>query len=156
MNRLSNSLLCLLGACLTIACNEHTVYHSYQTLSIGEWNKSDTLSFHVPITDSTTTYRLFAEVRNRSEYPYHDLYLFISQNLQDSTVWSTDTLTINIADSTGRWLGNGWGSIYQTDAFITSVRALHTGNFTVRVMHGMKDEKLNGINDVGIRIEKAN
>lgn len=152
---LKNSILSLFSACLLTACNEHTVYHSYQSLPNKGWGKSDTLSFQIPITDSVpTTLRLFAEVRNSIEYPYHDLHLFISQNLQDSTVWRTDTIAFCLADSTGRWTGHGWGSIYQSETFITSVRPLHPTNYTIKIMSGMKDEKLQGLSDVGIRIEK--
>lgn len=152
---LRNSLFCLFGACLMAACNENTVYHSYQSLPNEGWGKSDTLSFQIPTTDSVpTTLRLFAEVRNSIEYPYHDLHLFISQNLQDSTVWRTDTIAFCLADSTGRWTGHGWGSIYQSETFITSVRPLHPANYTIKIMSGMKDEKLQGLSDVGIRIEK--
>ena len=152
---LRNNLFCLLGVCLMAACNENTVYHSYQSLPNEGWAKSDTLSFQCPVTDSIpATLRLFAEVRNRSEYPYHNLYLFIQENLLDSTVWRTDTIAINLADTTGRWLGNGWGSIYQTVVFVKSVRPLHPGNYTIKIMHGMQDEKLTGLNDVGIRIER--
>ena len=152
---LKNSILSLFSACLLTACNQHTVYHSYQSLPNKGWGKSDTLSFQVPITDSVpTTLRLFAEVRNSIEYPYHDLHLFISQNLQDSTVWRTDTIAFCLADSTGRWTGHGWGSIYQSETFITSVRPLHPANYTIKIMSGMKNEKLQGLSDVGIRIEK--
>lgn len=152
---LRNSLFCLLGACLTTACIEHTVYHSYQALPTEGWVKSDTLSFSIPVTDSVpTTLKLFAEVRNKSDYPYRNLYLFISQNLQGSAKWQTDTLAIQIADSTGSWQGNGWGSIYQTSLPIGKVVCSHPGNYTLKVVHGMKDERLIGLNDVGIRIEK--
>ena len=152
---LKNSILSLFSACLLTACNEHTVYHSYQSLPDNGWGKSDTLSFQCPVTDSIPgTLRLFAEVRNSIEYPYHDLHLFISQNLQDSTVWRTDTIAFCLADSTGRWTGHGWGSIYQSETFITSVRPLHPANYTIKIMSGMKDEKLQGLSDVGIRIEK--
>ena len=136
-----NSLSCLFTACLTAACNENTVYHSYQSLPDNGWGKSDTLSFFVPITDSLPpTLRLFAEVRNRTDYPYQDLHLFISQNL--------------LTDSTGRWFGKGWGSVYQSETFIRSVRPLHPGNYTFKVVSGMKDDILQGINDVGIRISR--
>ena len=152
---LKNSFFVLFSACLLTACNENTVYHSYQSLPDEGWGKSDTLSFQIPITGSIpTTLRLFAEVRNRIEYPYHDLHLFISQNLQDSTVWRTDTIAFSLADSTGRWTGHGWGSIYQSETFIKSVLPLRSGNYTIKVINGMKDEKLQGLSDVGIRIEK--
>ena len=89
-----------------------------------------------------------------TEVNTRNLYLFIHENLLDSTVWRTDTIAVNLADSTGRWTGNGWGSIYQTAVFVKSVRPLHPGNYTVKIVHGMQDEKLTGLNDVGIRIEK--
>ncbi|EKC75634.1 gliding motility protein, partial [human gut metagenome] len=42
------------------ACNENTVYHSYQSLPDEGWGKSDTLSFLIPVTDSIPpTLRLF-------------------------------------------------------------------------------------------------
>lgn len=152
---LRNSLFCLFAACLAACNNENTVYHSYQSLPNEGWGKSDTLSFQIPITDSVpTTLRLFAEVRNSIGYPYHDLHLFISQNLQDSTVWRTDTIAFSLADSTGRWMGHGWGSIFQSETFIKSVLPLHSGNYTIKVINGMKDEKLQGLSDVGIRIER--
>jgi GldH_lipo: gliding motility-associated lipoprotein GldH len=31
---------------------------------------------------------------------------------------------------------------------------LHPANYTIKIMSGMKDEKLQGLSDVGIRIEK--
>lgn len=45
---LKNSILSLFSACLLTACNEHTVYHSYQSLPNKGWGKSDTLSFRFP------------------------------------------------------------------------------------------------------------
>lgn len=152
---LRNSLCCWLFVSLVTACNEHTVYHSYQPLPIQGWVKSDTLSFSLSLTDTVpSTLRLFAEVRNQSDYPYHDLYLFVSQNLQDSTVWRTDTLAIHLADSTGKWIGNGWGSIYQTEKLVRSVLLPYPGNYTLKIRHGMKDDMLTGLSDIGIRVEK--
>lgn len=152
---LRNSLFCLIGTCLLAACDEHTVYHSYQSLPSEGWEKSDTLFFHVPVTDSVpTTLKVFAEVRNRTDYPYRDLHLFIRHNLQDSTAWAMDTVAITLADSTGRWTGKGWGSLYQSSVFIGTIRTLGAGKYTVELINGMKDEKLKGVNDAGIRIEK--
>lgn len=153
---LRNSLFCLIGACLLAACDEPMVYHSYQSLPDEGWGKSDTLFFCVPVADSVpATLKVFAEVRNRTDYPYRDLYLFIRHNLQDSTVWATDTVAITLADSTGRWMGKGWGSLYQSAVFIGTIRTLGAGKYTVEVINGMKDNSLAGINDIGIRIEKS-
>lgn len=154
-NLLWNSLCCLFAACLLGACKENIVYHSYQSLPEEGWKKSDTLSFNISIADNPPTMlRLFMEVRNRTDYPYRDLHLFINHNLPDSATWQTDTLIIKLADSTGKWNGKGWGSIYQFATFFKSVRPLHSGNYQIKIINGMKDEKLPGLNDLGIRIEK--
>ncbi len=152
---LKNSILSLFSACLLTACNEHTVYHSYQSLPNKGWGKSDTLSFQIPI---TTAFLLHSGFLRKSATVSNilimtSIYLSV-RNLQDSTVWRTDTIAFCLADSTGRWTGHGWGSIYQSETFITSVRPLHPANYTIKIMSGMKDEKLQGLSDVGIRIEK--
>lgn len=155
-NLLRNSLFCLTAACLTAACNDtHTVYHSYHALPFGGWAKSDTLFFPVSVADTLPPIlRLYAEVRNRSDYPYEELHLYVALNMPDSAVWHTDTIAIHLTDSTGKWTGKGWGSVYQTETFVKSARPLHPGNYTIKVTHGMKDEKLQGVNDVGIRMER--
>lgn len=150
---LRNSSLLLLVAWLATACIEHTVYHSYQPIPCRGWNKSDTLIFRVPIADSLSTLQLFAEVRNKNEYPYQDLYLIVSHNLQDSTVFQTDTLRFILADKEGKWQGAGWGSLFQSALPIGTAIA-RPGNYTFKLSQGMKDETLGGITDVGIKIER--
>lgn len=151
---LKNSLFLLGSACLMVACNDSIVYHSYQPIPTEGWGKSDTLLFNVPLSDSLTNLHLYAEVRNRSDYDYQNLYLFISQNLEDSTSWKTDTLEFVLANKDGKWNGTGWGSLFQSAIPIGSAITRHAGTFTFKVVHGMKDGKLTGINDIGIRIEK--
>lgn len=151
---LKNSLFLLGTACLTVACKDSIVYHSYQPIRSEGWGKSDTLFFDVPLSDSLTNLHLYAEVRNRSDYNYQDLYLFISQNLEDSTSWKTDTLEFILAGKDGKWNGTGWGSLFQSALPIGYTATRHSGKYTFKVVHGMKDDILTGINDIGIRIEK--
>ncbi|GAE85939.1 gliding motility lipoprotein GldH [Bacteroides reticulotermitis] len=153
---LKNSLFYLFCICFSTACIEkNTVYHSYQSLSQTGWGKSDTLFFQVMLNDSVPTLlNLFAEVRNQNSYPYQDLYLFVSQNLRDSLIWETDTIEIALTDKAGRWKGNEWGSLHQSTVPIRSVIVSHTGKRTIKVAHGMKDFRLSGLNDVGIRIDR--
>ncbi len=151
---LRHSFLALATAWLATACNEHTVYHSFQTISSKGWGKSDTLFFQVSVNDSLHPYRLTTEVRNLNNYAYKDLYLFVSHNFADSTVWKTDTIAFVLADEEGRWQGNGTGYLYQSGVPFCTVQPAHPGNYTIKVSQGMKDETLTGIHDVGVRVEK--
>lgn len=149
---LKNSVWLLLAGWLIAACNENTVYHSYQSIPSEGWKKSDTLFFNVPVKDSLTLLQLSAEIRNESNYAYRNIYLMISQNLEDSMVWKTDTLLLILADKEGKWNGTGWGSLFQSTLPIGSAVVRHPGNYTFKVIHGMQDEVLKGIHDIGVRI----
>lgn len=151
-NLLRNISLLLLTAWLASACMEHTVYHSYQSLPTKGWGKGDTLIFRVTIPDSLQTLKLFAEVRNDNKYAYQNLYLVVASNLQDSTVFETDTLELTLADKEGRWTGKGWGSLFQSGRPLGTAVTRHPGNYTFKISQGMKDEQLSGISDVGIKV----
>lgn len=154
-NLLRNNILYLLGACLAGGCIGPTTYHSYQSIPTKGWAKSDTLYFEVPLTDSTVTHwQLYAEVRNRSDYPYRDLYLLICHNLPDSTQWKTDTVKFVLADEEGKWSGTGWNGLFQSAIPVGTVSTHGAGKYTLKVTHGMKDEFLKGVNNVGIRLER--
>ncbi|WP_455585780.1 gliding motility lipoprotein GldH [Bacteroides sp.] len=153
-NLLRNNIWLLIAGWLITACNENTVYHSYRPIPLEGWQKSDTLFFNVPVKDSLRHLHLSAEIRNKSNYAYRNLYLSVSYNLEDSTKWKTDTLLLILADKEGKWYGTGWGSLFQSTLPIGSVVVRHPGNYTFKIIHGMQDELLKGINDIGIKIER--
>lgn len=153
-NLFKNNIWFLLASCLMTSCNENTVYHSYHSIPYEGWKKSDTLFFHVPLTDSLPKLQLSVEIRNMSNYAYRNLYLSVSHNIEDSTVWKTDTLLLMLADNRGKWKGTGWGSLFQSTLPFASITVQHPGNYTFKVVHGMQDEILKGVNDIGIKIEK--
>ncbi|KAA6318982.1 Gliding motility lipoprotein GldH, partial [termite gut metagenome] len=60
-----------------------------------------------------------------------------------------------LANDTGRWKGKGLGGLFQTFFNVNEyISQYPIGAYTVHVIHGMEDQTLTGINDVGIRIEK--
>ncbi|WP_071144850.1 gliding motility lipoprotein GldH [Bacteroides ihuae] len=153
-NLIKNNLYIIALLLFFTSCDNKTVYHSFLHIPETGWQKKDTLSFNIEIKDSMTYVHLSAEVRNLSNYPYKNTFLSISHNLQDSTTWKTDTLELSLADNEGKWLGKGWGNLYQTSLLIGTVLVVHPGKYSVRISHEMKDNALLGINDVGVLVEK--
>ncbi len=151
---LRHSFIALSIAGLATACNDHTVYHSFQATPSQGWSKSDTLFFDVPLNDSLQPYQLTAEVRNLNDYAYKELYLFVNHNFTDSTIWKTDTVSFVLTDKDGQWTGAGVGNLYQSSVTFGTVQTPHSGTYTIKVSQGMKDEKLIGIRDVGFRLDK--
>lgn len=149
------SILCIVAAVLGMSCQTDTVYHSYRSIPLEGWKKSDTLYFAFTVTDSLKPYRVTVEIRNEEAYPYRELYLFLHRfNTKDSTLFVTDTLRCVLADQAGKWKGTGLGAVYQSVHAYADLPILYTGDYKIGITQGMKDEILPGINDIGINVEK--
>ena len=67
-----------------------------------------------------------------------------------------DKLEITLADPSGRWLGEGFGGLKTVETlFRENVFFPVSGNYTIRVKQGMRENKLEEISDIGVRVEKV-
>lgn len=144
-------VMLLLAAC---SFNHNTVYYSYLHTPGKGWARKDTLVFPVTVRDSLKPYKVRVEIRNQAFYPYEDLYLFISHNTEDSAIFITDTIRYMLADKSGKWVGTGLGTLFQNSFPYYRFIPLHPGKYTFKVTHGMKDEALQGITDIGLKVDR--
>lgn len=145
---------CILLLWLAVACDTRTVYHEFRSLPASGWERGDTLTYEVQVTDSALAYRLFVEVRNSNSYPYRNLPLSLLREAPDSTGATLDTFQLMLADSTGIWRGTGWGGLYLSLFSCREVEILRPGIYRFKLVHRLPDDKLPGITDVGIRLER--
>ena len=117
------------------------------------WEEGSNISFDVEVKDTMSSYDF-----------YIDLRMSLNMGMPTSSCLSTppsirkivlrDTVECILADKTGRWLGNGLGSIKDNHIlFKENIRFPNSGTYTFEFEQGMREEKLNGILDVGISIE---
>jgi len=99
-------------------------------------------------------YKISIELVNNGNYPYQNIWFFISDNINDSSFVSSSKQYM-LADKFGRWYGSGFGSTYQLSLdYIPSVIFEQKRNYRIKIVHGMRDELLEGIEKIGIKIEK--
>lgn len=138
-----------------VGCTSHDVYFQYNPVSIKGWSKDTMYVFHVPITDTAATYNVYVNVRNRGEYPYQNLWLFLKKTAPDK-VLTKDSIECYLADNRGKWLGSGIGSIMEMPVlYEQNVKFAQKGIYNYFIVQGMRDSLLAGINDIGIRVEKV-
>lgn len=148
------SLLLVTGA-LCACGGQNCVYHSYHSLPTSGWLREDTLLFEASVPDSQCYYKLFVEIRNRNNYPYQNLPLYIGYTPEaDGALQPADTLPCLLADREGKWLGSGWGGLYQSAFFAGSIRIKQPGTYRFAISSLLPDSILPGINDIGIRLER--
>ncbi|MDR3652555.1 MAG: gliding motility lipoprotein GldH [Paludibacter sp.] len=139
---------------LATACTSNDIYFQYKSIAQSGWNKDSLYSFDISIKDTSSIYNIYVNVRNRGEYPYQNLWLFLNKTTPDS-IQTKDSIECYLADQRGKWLGSGIGSIMEMPIlYQQKVHFKSIGIYHYKIVHGMRDSVLTGINDIGMRVEK--
>ena len=152
---MKNSFLALLVLLALHSCVNSDVYLKYKSITTHGWSKDSLYTFDIPVKDTAVRYNIYVNIRNRGEYPYQNLWLFLSRMTPDS-IQSNDSIECYLADNRGKWLGFGIGSVYQMPVlYQQNVKFNKAGIYHYSIVHGMRDSVLVGINDVGMQLEKV-
>ncbi|MFO7880405.1 MAG: gliding motility lipoprotein GldH [Bacteroidota bacterium] len=144
----------LLSVLLLQACDKNTVYKEYIDIPDKIWDRSFQPEFEFDIEDSEQAYKVDVLVRNASMYPYSNVWIFIHTTSPTGKT-DIDTLECVLADPSGKWLGDGMGDIWDNEIpWLVNYKFEHTGTYTIKLEQAMRMEKLPGIMDVGIAVEK--
>ncbi len=136
------------------ACQPNVTYHETRSLSSDGWDYRDGILFEAEISDTLALHELYLDVRNTIDYPYSNLFLFMEIEFPDNRTLH-DTIECVLADRRGEWTGKGIGQIRSNRfLFRDEVWFPVDGTYTFRIQHGMREEELEGLSDIGIRIEK--
>lgn len=140
---------------LLTSCDNNVVYQDAKILNREGWYKRDLVTFDYQATDTTGTYNVIIDIRNTNEYEYQNLWLFLHSVSPDSIEFS-DTLECVLADNYGRWIGKSSGSMYELPVIaLSEIRFPKAGNYRFDLAQGMRTDTLQGIHEIGIRIEQV-
>ena len=156
MSRINRQLIALNILTLTIAlafagCNRKTVFSHYAHTDIEHWANTDTVCFDIPVCNGGR----FAEtigLRAVISYPYQSITLCIEQSAQQG-ISLTDTATIEIYNQKGRPTGKSLDR-RQYEIPLRHIDILDNDTLHVKIHHIMSDAELQGVTDVGFRLEQ--
>lgn len=153
---LNNKLIILLIAALTMAsCDRNGVYEDNINTSNKIWATADVAKFVAPINDTVSYNNIFINIRNTTDYPNCNLFLFVATT-SPSGATRIDTIECFLADDQGKWLGKGFGYIRDSQIpYKHQVRFPVKGDYKFEIKQAMRTDSLVGIASVGIRIEKS-
>lgn len=137
------------------SCNENTVYDEVVSIDSGKWEKDQAARFEINIADSIQQYNFFMTVFNTTNYRYSNLFVFLTTIFPDGKK-SRDTIECPLADPSGRWLGKGWGNVKESDVLLKSdLRFPMTGKYEFFIQQAMREDTLEEIERIGLRLEKS-
>jgi len=155
MKHLSHLFLIFLLGTGFFSCDKTWVFEKYQRIADAEWHKDSLIRFRVPVTDTLQSHNLLIGVRNTSHYKYSNLWLFLEMESPAGEM-QKDTFNILLAQPSGEWLSEGIGKIKTRQAiFRRNLTFPHSGDYSISLQHGMREEVLKGIHDIGVRLEKV-
>ena len=148
----------LLCALFLAGCTDNVVFQEAAKTPHGAWERGWDPSFSFEMRDTITPHDVYLDLRHTGDYPFSNLYAFVTLMGPDSAR-TTDTVECLLADPTGRWYGAGTG-------FIHSHRQAHvlyklrnkfprSGRYTITLGQAMRTEKLDGVIDVGVSVERS-
>ncbi len=138
----------------TTACDREKFIDQSVSIQEDAWLDEEEMVFKVDIPDTLTRYRFFINVRNSTTYRYSNIYFFLTTQFPDGGM-SRDTIECTLADKSGKWLGKGTGKYRDNRIFIReNIRFPQKGTYTFYLNQAMRDAKLEGISEAGIRLEK--
>ena len=143
------------------ACDANRVFDEYKSISENSWNSKESVHFEFEITDTISRNNLFINLRNNNEYSFSNLFL-ISHLYFPNGKEIVDTLQYKMADVNGEFLGSGISDVKENKLFYKeNVQFPVSGIYTIDISQAMRKngeskgiENLEGITDVGFRIEK--
>lgn len=138
------------------SCDSNKVYEEYMEVENSTWQKEKIASFKFEAKDTTLPHNLYINVRNTGDYAYSNLYLFVTLKGPDGNLLK-DTVNCQLADKSGKWLGNGIGDLWDLQMpYIGGFKFAQKGEYTFSLEQAMRVENgLDGITDVGLRVETA-
>jgi len=137
---------------LATSCGSRNVFFEYQSIPSEGWHKYSVRSFNIDIKNHEKPYNVFINVRHGPNYPYQNLWLFVTQTAPNGVV-SRDTIELFLADHRGRWLGSGSGAIREMQVLIKQdYKFPESGIFRFEIQQGMRTDVLQGITEIGMKV----
>jgi gliding motility-associated lipoprotein GldH len=145
----------LIAASAAVSCIDGSIAWQ-QTAMIKDciWNKDSILMFNIPAEDTLAWYSFSIDVRNRTDYSFQNLYIFLNVKAPNGNS-IVDTLNFALAYDNGEWTGKGgMFSKYRENSFLyrNYIRFPARGTYSVNIRHGMRKDSLEGISAVGLSL----
>jgi gliding motility-associated lipoprotein GldH len=142
---------------LLIACDSSRVYELNNEFENRIWIADSTQNFAFNITDSTSAYNLYYNLRNSASYPFRNIYVRYSLKDSSGNVLQTDLVNGQLFESiSGKPLGEGLGDVFDHQFSILEEYSFPgTGLYTIELNQYMRRDTLPEILAVGVRVEKA-
>lgn len=154
MNRIKNNFRWLVFiSCLSYSCTTIDLYEKNIPLPHHEWESSFVPEFHFTIKDTTALYQLYFIIRHTEKYNYNNIWINLYSRPPGDTLHKA-SYELLLATHEKGWLASGLDDIYEHRIALTQPLHLKAGNYLFRLENIMREDPLQHVMNVGLRLEK--
>ena len=154
MKRINNFFVLLIASSLCLAsCTSIDIYEKSVAIPGHAWQNSFRPSFDFTIKDTAVLYQPYLVLRHNEKYNYSNIYinLYIKAPGRDSAIKIQRDLSLATNEN---WTATGMDDIYEHRIKLGDAEPLKAGNYRFTVEQIMRENPLQNVLDVGIRVEK--
>ena len=146
---------------LISSCNNSSFLSEYKPINKNKWHKDSIVIVDFNIKDTLSNNAIYINLRNNKDYNFNNIFLIVSVDYPNKTK-VIDTLEYKMTNERGVFLGTGFTDIKENklefkDSTIFPTKGIYKFSIQQAMrINGNEDgvEYLEGITDVGIKIEK--
>ncbi|WP_158825774.1 gliding motility lipoprotein GldH [Mucilaginibacter lacusdianchii] len=149
------SVLFITGLAIAGCTDSKAVMDNNTEIASQNWSYGKKVVYDVVIDNPDVAYNLYFNTRVTASYRYANMFVIIYQNGPQLPKKGI-RYEFKLASPTGEWLGKGSGSMYSYQVpFQKGVRFPAKGTYHFEIEQNMRDNPLKAVNDVGLRVERA-
>jgi gliding motility-associated lipoprotein GldH len=149
---------CALLLFLYVSCATVDLYEKSVAIPGHAWKNSFKPTFTFTIKDTTASYQLYLVLRHNDKYSFNNIYLNIYSKQPGIDTLQKAQFDLLLATNEKGWLAGGMDDIYEHRILLTprdqQLRFRKGGDYTFTLEQIMREDPLENVLDVGLRIEK--
>jgi gliding motility-associated lipoprotein GldH len=150
------SILIITSLAAAAGCTDpKAVLDNNTEIASQNWSYGKKIVYDVDIDNPEVAYNLYLNIRVTASYRYSNMFVMIYQS-GEKLAKKGVRYEFKLASPTGEWLGKGSGSMYSYQIpFKQGYRFPAKGKYHFEIEQNMRDNPLKAVNDIGLRVERA-
>jgi gliding motility-associated lipoprotein GldH len=149
------SLLILMIFTTLQSCTDNAITDDFVTIPNQHWTYAQPSKSVAEITNTAKKYNIYINLRHTDAYKYANIWFKVTIINPDKTK-KTERIEFDLATPEGAWLGTTSGNLFTYQLpYKENFHFTQKGKYVFFVEQNMRDNPLDGINDVGLRVEEA-
>jgi len=139
------------------SCIPSNTYEKNEAIFHHRWKKKDVKTFDIAITDTSSHYLMFLTLRHTDAYHYSNIWINL-ETIKPNGKSSKQRVELPLAESSGRWTGRGMNEIFEHKIRLSGnayTKFTQKGSYKIRLKQVMRENPLEEIMSVGVRLEKV-